>query len=177
MKKSTAGLTLAAVIGLSALSATPASAAPLPFPNCDAAAAVGVYNIPAGTPGYSPQLDRDKDGIACDNAAVLYDSTIVDSLMPVAPQPAPTQETTVPVTPVAPQSAPTLETTVPMVPVAPQPMTPAAPQQVQMPVGGAATGVAQESADNTGALALGGVALLVAAGAAVTGRRRAGSKA
>lgn len=160
MKKSTAGLTLAAVIGLSVLSATPASAAPLPFPNCDAAAAVGVYNIPAGTPGYSPQLDRDNDLIACDNAAVAYDANIVASLVPVAPQP-----------------TPTLETTVPMVPVAPQPMTPAAPQQVQMPVGGAATGVTQDSTDNTGVLALGGVALLVAAGAAVTVRRRAGSKA
>ncbi|WP_151724084.1 excalibur calcium-binding domain-containing protein [Arthrobacter luteolus] len=37
------------------------------YPNCDAAAAAGVYNIPAGAPGYAPNLDRDGDGIACED--------------------------------------------------------------------------------------------------------------
>lgn len=67
MKKRTAGLALAAATGLSALSATPAFAMTTPYPNCDAAAANGVYNIPSSDPGYAPGLDRDKDGIACEN--------------------------------------------------------------------------------------------------------------
>ncbi|MET4060665.1 hypothetical protein ABIB35_002216 [Arthrobacter sp. UYP6] len=67
MKKRTAGLALAAVTGFSILSATPAFAMTTPYPNCDAAAADGVYNIPAGDPRYAPALDRDKDGIACEN--------------------------------------------------------------------------------------------------------------
>ncbi|WP_433798607.1 excalibur calcium-binding domain-containing protein [Actinomycetospora sp. CA-084318] len=36
------------------------------FSNCREAAAIGVFNIPAGTPGYRLPLDRDKDGIACE---------------------------------------------------------------------------------------------------------------
>lgn len=70
MKKSTAGLTLAAVVGLSALSATPAMAEIGAYPNCSAARAAGAFNIPAGTPGYGPHLDRDKDGIGCEKAGV-----------------------------------------------------------------------------------------------------------
>ncbi|MCC3266293.1 excalibur calcium-binding domain-containing protein [Arthrobacter gengyunqii] len=66
MKKRTAGLALAAVTGLSALTATPAFAMSTPYPNCDAAAADGLYNIPAGDPRYAPNLDRDNDGLACD---------------------------------------------------------------------------------------------------------------
>jgi hypothetical protein len=88
MKKSTAGLTFAAVVGLSALSATPAMAVTLPFPNCAAAAAVGVYNIPAGTPGYGVHLDRDRDGFGCDAAGTpAYDASIVAGLVaqPAAP--------------------------------------------------------------------------------------------
>lgn len=66
MKKRTAGLALAAATGLSALSATPAFAMTTPYPNCDAAAADGLYNIPLGDPRYAPTLDRDNDGLACD---------------------------------------------------------------------------------------------------------------
>ena len=67
MNKRTAGLALAAVTGFSILSATPALAVTGPYPNCDAAAADGVYNIPQSDPRYAPGLDRDKDGIACEN--------------------------------------------------------------------------------------------------------------
>lgn len=84
MKKTTAGLAVAAAAGFVALSATPASAGHLPFPNCDAAAALGVYNIPAGTPGYALHLDRDRDGFGCDaagtpayNPALLQEHTQV----------------------------------------------------------------------------------------------------
>ena len=66
MKKRTAGLALAAVTGLSALSATPAVAMSTPYPNCDAAAADGLYNIPVDDPRYATYLDRDGDGLACD---------------------------------------------------------------------------------------------------------------
>jgi LPXTG-motif cell wall-anchored protein len=37
------------------------------YPNCDAAYAAGYSNIPKSSPNYSAKLDRDKDGIACDN--------------------------------------------------------------------------------------------------------------
>lgn len=36
------------------------------YPNCDAADAAGASPLYAGSPGYRPGLDRDKDGIACD---------------------------------------------------------------------------------------------------------------
>lgn len=72
MKKSTAVFSLAAVVGFTALSATPAMAVTPAFPNCDAAAAAGVYNIPAGAPGYGAHLDRDNDGIGCENGDVAY---------------------------------------------------------------------------------------------------------
>jgi hypothetical protein len=37
------------------------------FQNCSEAAAAGVYNIPAGSPAYSPDLDRNGDGVACES--------------------------------------------------------------------------------------------------------------
>ncbi|WP_337185573.1 excalibur calcium-binding domain-containing protein [Phenylobacterium sp.] len=37
-----------------------------PFPNCAAAHAAGIYNIPAGSPAYRPQQDGDGDGFACE---------------------------------------------------------------------------------------------------------------
>lgn len=89
MKKRTAGLALAAVTGFSVLSATPAFAVATPYPNCDAAAADGVYNIPQGDPRYAPGLDRDKDGIACENPES-------------DPSPTPTPSPTTPTTPPAP---------------------------------------------------------------------------
>lgn len=36
------------------------------YPNCAAAYAAGVSDILAGAPGYRPELDGDKDGIACE---------------------------------------------------------------------------------------------------------------
>lgn len=75
MKKSTSILAVAAVVGLSALTATPANATIGAYPNCSAAAAVGVYNIAIGTPGYGPHLDSDSDGIGCENANAASNSS------------------------------------------------------------------------------------------------------
>jgi hypothetical protein len=146
MKKITAGLAFAAVVGLSALAATPAMAVPAAYPNCSAAAAEGVYNIPVGAPGYGTHLDSDSDGIGCEKAGVAYTGA------PVAQAP---------VAPVA---------QAPVAPVAQAPVAPVAPaagtkQIVRVPVGGADTGVATKSTDNTGALALGGGLVLAAAAA------------
>ncbi|GAA2177032.1 hypothetical protein GCM10009784_26020 [Arthrobacter parietis] len=90
MKKTTAGFAVAAAAGLVALSATPAAAAHLPFPNCDAAAALGVYNIPAGTPGYALHLDADRDGSGCDAAGTpAYNPALLGEHMQPTPSPAP----------------------------------------------------------------------------------------
>lgn len=133
MKRSTTGLAIAAAAGLSLLPAAPALAVSLPFANCSEAASVGVYNIPAGTPGYAPHLDADRDGFGCDAAGTpAYNPAIVAGLM-----------------------------------------APAQPSQVvQMPIGGADTGVAQRHADNTAALALGGGVLVAAATGTVLVMRR-----
>lgn len=72
MKKTAAGLGLAAVLGLSIASATPAMAVVGAYNNCGAAAAEGVYNIPLGAPGYGPHLDEDSDGIGCENSSIAY---------------------------------------------------------------------------------------------------------
>ena len=73
MGKSVAGAALVAAVGFSALTAAPASALSFPlFENCDAAAAAGVYNIPVGDPRYTPELDSDADGVACENAVYAY---------------------------------------------------------------------------------------------------------
>jgi Excalibur calcium-binding domain len=37
------------------------------FANCSQAKAAGYHNIQSGEPGYRPALDRDKDGVACEN--------------------------------------------------------------------------------------------------------------
>lgn len=36
------------------------------YPNCSAARAAGAAPIYEGEPGYAPELDRDRDGIACE---------------------------------------------------------------------------------------------------------------
>lgn len=151
MKKITAGLTFAAVVGLSALSATPAMAATLPFANCSAAAELGVYNIPQGTPGYAPKLDRNNNGFGCDEPGTPpYDASIVARLV---------AESAAPVAPKAP--------VVPAAPAAPAaPKAQVAPKQiVRVPVGGADTGVTNKGTDNSAALALGGGLVLAAAAA------------
>ncbi|MEX5236105.1 excalibur calcium-binding domain-containing protein [Kocuria arenosa] len=73
MRKSVAGAALVAAVGFSTLTTAPASALSFPlFENCDAAAAAGVYNIPAGDPRYTPELDSDADGIGCENPDYAY---------------------------------------------------------------------------------------------------------
>lgn len=37
------------------------------FDNCTAAYAAGRANIPKGDPAYAAKLDRDNDGVACEN--------------------------------------------------------------------------------------------------------------
>ena len=39
---------------------------PAPFETCEAAAAAGLVPLERGDPGYSPSLDADGDGIACE---------------------------------------------------------------------------------------------------------------
>ena len=142
MKKITAGLTFAAVVGLSALSATPATAATLPFTSCPAAAALGVYNIPASSPAYGVHLDRDRDGVGCDAAGTpAYNSSIVAGLVAAPKAPAATK-------------------------------APVTKQIVRVPVGGADTGVATKGTDNSAALALGGGLVLAAAAAGTFDFRR-----
>jgi hypothetical protein len=87
MKKSTSILAVAAVVGLSALTATPASATVGAYPNCDAAAAVGVFNIQAGSPGYGTHLDSDRDGIGCENPAAPAQSQAQVARKPVGAAP------------------------------------------------------------------------------------------
>ncbi|MFA7295622.1 MAG: excalibur calcium-binding domain-containing protein [Dehalococcoidia bacterium] len=48
-------------------SSTATVAASVSYPSCDAARAAGVAPMKRGEPGYRPGLDRDNDGIACDD--------------------------------------------------------------------------------------------------------------
>ncbi|MFF1254813.1 excalibur calcium-binding domain-containing protein [Pseudarthrobacter sp. NPDC058329] len=152
MKKSTSILAVAAVVGLSALTATPASATIGAYPNCSAAAAAGAFNIAIGTPGYGPHLDSDGDGVGCERAAEdgAVDQAPVQTQAPVETQaPAPTQ---------APAQSQVRA------------------QVAKKPVGGAPTGVEQESDMGMGFLALGGL-VAAAATATVVVRRRSAVKA
>ena len=157
MNKRTTGLAIAAAVGFTALSATPAVAVALPFENCGEAEAVGVFNIPINTPGYHPRLDRNNDGFGCDeDRSLAYDAAIVAGIVA---ENAPPEEVVPPVEP-------------PVV-VAPPVVEPA--QVAQMPVGGADTGVAQASGVDLGAVALGGgLVLAMAIGGAYVVRRTAG---
>ena len=144
MKKIATGATLIAAVGFSALSVAPAAAVTLPFPNCDTAEAAGVYNIPASSAAYGTHLDRDGDGFGCDATTNPYNQQIVDQIVAAN-----------------------------NVVVDPMPPAVEGPQMEQMPVGGAETGVTQESTNNTSALALGGgLALMAAAGGTYVVRRR-----
>lgn len=63
---------LAAMGVAAAVSAVDVATAPLavagpPYKNCSEAHADGRYDIPKDDPGYSPKLDRDHDGIACES--------------------------------------------------------------------------------------------------------------
>ncbi|MCC3279874.1 excalibur calcium-binding domain-containing protein [Arthrobacter sp. zg-Y40] len=86
MKKTAAGFAFAAVIGISAMSATPAMALTPTgqFENCSEAAASGVYNIPASDPRYGAHLDSDLDGFGCENAdAGAPEAPVADPAAPV----------------------------------------------------------------------------------------------
>jgi hypothetical protein len=48
------------------LATAPAALADPPYRNCAEAHADGRYNIPSTDPAYSPKLDRDGDGFACE---------------------------------------------------------------------------------------------------------------
>lgn len=140
MKKSASILAAAAVIGFSALTATPANAVVgTAYPNCPTAAAAGVYNIPAGSPDYAPNLDSDGDGIGCEKPGVAFTGTPVPAKAPVAAQ-----------APVQGQA-----------------------QVAKKPIGAAPTGVAQETDNGMGFLALGGLVAAGATGTAIVRRRMA----
>ena len=81
MRRSAAGAALITAVGFSALSLTPATAAVLPFPDCDAAAAAGIHNIPADSPAYAPALDSDSDGIGCESPIHAYDAAKVAQIV------------------------------------------------------------------------------------------------
>lgn len=150
MKKTASGIALAAILGLSVVSATPAMAVVGAYENCEAAAAVGVYNIPVGAPGYGPHLDRNNDGVGCENEAFAY--------IPEAQAPVITIDETV-----GTEGGVTLETRVESQPQA---------QVVRVPVGAPATGVAQEEG-NTSLLFAAGAALITVVGASAAFRRKA----
>ena len=93
---------------------------------------------------YGTHLDRDGDGFGCDATTNPYNQQIVDQIVAAN-----------------------------NVVVDPMPPAVEGPQMEQMPVGGAETGVTQESTNNTSALALGGgLALMAAAGGTYVVRRR-----
>lgn len=73
---------VAAGVALSALTATPAQAAP--FANCSEANQAGVFDIQIGDARYTPAQDRDGDGVACESLQVA-DGTTVPDPQPLAP--------------------------------------------------------------------------------------------
>ena len=166
MKNSAAGVA-AAAIGLTALTAAPAAAAPgdpMVFTDCATAAGYGVHNIPVGSVSYSESLvDDDGDGIVCESAEWAYDPTRI---------------------PVENESGGYTHTIIDWVPGA-GPGPDAQPGEVpgvdpytqvgEVPVGGADTGAAVDA--RSGAPALAGGLVLVAAAAAVTVRRRRAGRA
>ena len=152
MKKRTAGLALAAVTGLSALSATPALAVTAgPYENCTAAAADGVYNIQRGDYRYAEALDNGGvDGIGCEDDSKPLTEIVVAPPMPTPP---PTQEPTTPPMPTDQMSG-------------------------GMPRGGVDAGVTPDQGSDLGSVALAGGLVLAAAGAgAYVVRRRSGDHA
>lgn len=192
MKKSAAGAALAAAVGFSALSMTPAMA--VPYANCSAAAADGVYNIQVGDSRYGQHLDSDRDGVGCENSSVGL--TPVDTPTVVA-EPTPTTSfanceqaalagaVNIPVG--DPRYAQHLDSdldgiacetgTQEIIDYVPESWNTGAGEYSQMgqvPAGAADTGVVVEGGSHAGSLAVGGgLALAAAAGAAVVVRRRA----
>lgn len=154
MRKSAAGAALIGAVGFSALSMAPASAAVLPFQNCEAAGAAGVYNIPVGSPAYAPALDTDSDGVGCESDVYGYDTVRIAEIVAVDERLAQMPEGTG----ISAPEGNDLEQV---------------PQVEQAPVGGADTGVAVEPAGGNGGVALtGGLILAALAGGAFFIRRR-----
>ena len=89
MKKITAGMAVLAAAGFTGLTMVPAAAAPIVFDNCTQAAQYGVYNIPAGSPGYGTHLDQPVDGVGCEKDGAVYNAALVPddgvSVPPVTP--------------------------------------------------------------------------------------------
>lgn len=91
MKKVVPISAVAAALTVSAISVTPSYAAP--FQNCSEARAVGVVNIPSTSPNYSPDLDGNGDGWACEEpgftpGAPTGNVPAPDPVAPSVPQPA-----------------------------------------------------------------------------------------
>ena len=168
MKHSAAGVAAAVAIGLTALTAAPAAAAPgdpMVFTDCATAAGYGVHNIPVGSVSYNESLvDDDGDGIVCESAEWTYDPTRI---------------------PVENESGGYTHTIIDWVPGA-GPGPDAQPGEVpgadpytqvgEVPVGGADTGAAVDAGAGTSGLAAAGL-LVLAAGAAVAVRRRGTGRA
>jgi hypothetical protein len=155
MRKSAVSAALITAVGLSALTTAPATAAVLPFPNCDAAAAAGVYNIPAASPAYAPAQDSDSDGVGCESDIYVYDAAKVAEIVATDQQLKGLPPNTGIVA--GPEGTGLEE----------------APQIGQVPVGGADTGVAVDAADgNRAAAVTGGLAATVALAGGVLLLRR-----
>lgn len=166
MKNSAAGVA-AAAIGIAVLTAGPATAAPgdaMVFTDCDTAAGYGVHNIPVGSVSYSTSLvDDDGDGVVCESAEWAYDPTRI----PVENAAGGWNHTVVDWIPGAGPGPDAQPGEVP----GEDPYT----QVDEVPVGGADTGAAVDA--RSGAPALAGGLVLVAAAAAVTVRRRGAGRA
>lgn len=162
LKKIITGTTLTAALGLSLFAAAPATAVEAPFENCTAAYEAGYSNIPSTDARYQPKLDRDGDGIGCDNPDGIPGLIRLD----VPAQSVSDDERDSAVEVVSDDGVEVVETEV---------ETAVAEDDSQVavvPVGAADTGVAP-AADPAAALAMGALGLAGVAGAAVVARRRA----
>lgn len=193
MKKSISLLAVAAAVGLSALTASPANA--LSFENCTEAHAAGYYNIPASSPLYRIDLDGNADGVACEDSSKPIGTVPAPEPAP-SPAPSPANgafdncaeaaaagQFNIPIgTPgygehldsdkdgiACEQGA---ESAAPMPETQPVP-NPTVAQIPVVPVGGADTGVAQDTGNGVEMLAIGSLVAAAAVGTVVARRRQA----
>jgi LPXTG-motif cell wall-anchored protein len=103
---------LAAVVAVPLVFVAPAHAT-VSFKSCAEAYAAGYANIPVGDPHYAKRLDRDGDGIACDNPPYGFEPHEEESAAPsptvtltMTPSPTPSAEV---VTTPSPASTPSAE--------------------------------------------------------------------
>lgn len=66
MKRLASAVAVSAALVLTPVGLAGTASAQTFYPNCDAAFAAGVSNIPIGAPGYRPALDSNKNGVACE---------------------------------------------------------------------------------------------------------------